>query len=83
VFWLVVVGAGTALVLCLPLLVLRKFPEPREKYLEAVKRLPVILPVPDAPSAYAVLKLVVIVKFYVAEYTGLATAKPNWLNWLG
>jgi hypothetical protein len=83
VFWLSVVGAGTALVLSLPPLVLGKFPERREKYLEVVKRLPVFLLLWNAPSAYAVLKFAIIVKFYVADYTGIGTVKPNWLDWLG
>ena len=83
VFWLAVVGAGTALILCLPLMVLWKFPEQKENYLGAVKRLPAFWPVRDAASAYAVLKFAVIVKFYVADYTGLGTVAPNWLAWLG
>jgi hypothetical protein len=84
-FWMAVAAAGLSLLAIFPALLLWKFPEKRNKYLELCRRLlghlfnnTLLL-----FDAYALLKFALIARFYISSYTGQGTTTPVWLDWLG
>ncbi|KAM5349508.1 hypothetical protein ACJ41O_006013 [Fusarium nematophilum] len=92
-FWFGVGASSLGLLLCLPGWVLKKpFPGLAERYSEVRDRMvssTVEFVFSERPGyvfladAYTSLKVTLILRYFIFEYTGQGTVRPEWLAWLG
>jgi hypothetical protein len=84
-FWVLVGGASLLVLIAIPGLLLWKFPEKQAKYWSFFTRMLESMFKDDrfAVDAFSLLKFALIIRFYVASYTGYGTTKPGWLDWMG